>query len=399
MLARALRFIGAAVALALGVVAVFYAGGSLSPSQVHWKDFGQEYLLARAIRDGADPYVPVSTLAERYAAPIGFMDKPHPTPHPPTVGIILLPVAWLSYPVAATTWFVVELACLMAAVQLLAVANQVPLRARMVPLVALMLAAWPAIVLELGLGQLTIPILALLAGAQLALERSRPKLAGALIGMSLLLKPLAWPVVIVLALYRDWRAALAAAATTFAGYLVAGAVIGFDRLVRYMTVVLPEVSASMLFEPTNTSLWAVAPRVVGSTSSLGAGLLPLLAALTLFGWILVRRPRRSVAVGAATAASAVLSPIAWQFYVVLGAQSVLDLGNAVARRGFRRMELIAAFGVGVLLIMSWHLWLLISTVATQWLPSRFAELVLFGPALAIVLLILLVGVLTDRRRT
>ena len=196
----------AMVALAIGTLSLVFSAGSLVEPQVYSKDFGQEYLLARAIRDGVDPYLPVRELAERYAAPIGFMDKTHPTPHPPSLGILLLPLSVLPYPAAAVAWFAIELACLLAAVGLLARAVGGQMQARAVPLVALALLAWPALLLDINLGQLTTPMLALLAAAQLALLRSRSVLGGALLGVSLLVKPIAWPWLIVLGAYGNWRA-------------------------------------------------------------------------------------------------------------------------------------------------------------------------------------------------
>ena len=125
-----------------------------SDSTVADKDFGQEYILARAILDRVDPYKPVQQLAARYVTVAGNFVKGHPTPHPPTVGLLALPLGLFSYPVAARVWFGFELMCLVAALVLLMRGANVPLRLSTVPLVALALVGWPPMTLELGLGQL-----------------------------------------------------------------------------------------------------------------------------------------------------------------------------------------------------------------------------------------------------
>src|SRR3982074_1650862 len=110
----------------LAVVAV---GGGVGPSyalslypsdaMLYDKDFGQEYLLARAIRAGVDPYQPIRDLAALFVQATSYLDQEHPTPHPPTVGLFALPLGYLSYPVAVRTWFVFEMVCLVAVVILL----------------------------------------------------------------------------------------------------------------------------------------------------------------------------------------------------------------------------------------------------------------------------------------
>jgi hypothetical protein len=51
---------------ALGVLNVGKAALKLLPPDVYSKDFLQEYLIARAVRNGVNPYLNLSDLAARY---------------------------------------------------------------------------------------------------------------------------------------------------------------------------------------------------------------------------------------------------------------------------------------------------------------------------------------------
>jgi hypothetical protein len=44
-------------------------------------------------------------LAARYLAAEGYLDKPYPSPHPPSVGVLFLPFLLLSYVDAVRVWF------------------------------------------------------------------------------------------------------------------------------------------------------------------------------------------------------------------------------------------------------------------------------------------------------
>src|ERR1700716_621502 len=117
-LARAVRLVFLATFVALGAFLLTF-GLYPQDSTLYQKDFGQEYLLARAIRDGVDPYLPIQTLGARYVDVTGYFDRQHPPPRPPTVGLLALPLGLLSYSTAARVWFAFELVCLVAALAML----------------------------------------------------------------------------------------------------------------------------------------------------------------------------------------------------------------------------------------------------------------------------------------
>src|SRR5438105_14215473 len=95
----------------------------------------------------------------------------------------------MSFPTASALWVVLELLCLAATIWLLARADRVPIPPIVLVGATLALVGWTPVFYELMYGQLTLPALALLAGARLAQARARPRPAGALVVCAGLLKP------------------------------------------------------------------------------------------------------------------------------------------------------------------------------------------------------------------
>ncbi len=214
-----------AVAMLGGLASLRGPLATLSPTYLYGKnalkDFVQEYLLAKAVADGTDPYLPVNVLAARYLGISLDGVYPHPSPHPPPVALLSLPLSALEYPTAAAIWLGVELACLLAAVYLLL--RTAGLQPAALPSVAIAVAslAWFPMTDELLLGQLMLPLLLILAAARLALLLGRPILGGTLLGCTMLIKPLTWPVFFVFVVRREWRGLAAAAWAIFLGYTAA----------------------------------------------------------------------------------------------------------------------------------------------------------------------------------
>ena len=77
-------------------------------------------------------------------------------------------------------------------------------------------------------------------------------------------------------------------------------------------------------------------------------------------WIVRRRPPLLAGLAVATALSVVLSPIAWQFYIVIAALPMAYALSLVAQRGFRALDVMAILVVAVLLGLSYHQWIAMS---------------------------------------
>src|SRR5262245_58336026 len=98
-------------------------------SILYGKDFIQEYLMAKAILNDVSPYLPLPELIDKW---IGYNNFGllHPTPHPPILGLLSLPLGFLSYETAAIVWLIFQVLCLSASIILLLRLWEMPLDPR-----------------------------------------------------------------------------------------------------------------------------------------------------------------------------------------------------------------------------------------------------------------------------
>ncbi len=364
--ARLFRWAALALAIALCLKSLSLGLQSLLPEYVYRKDFMQEYTLARAIAEGVDPYLPTETLAARYVGALPGVVFSHPTPHPPTAGILVLPFALLRYRAAASVWLGLEIACSVASAYLLcrSVSAQPSLRATLG--IATLLLGWHPFYTDLIVGQLMVPMLVAMCGAWLALRSGRSALGGALVGLTMLLKPVAVAVLLVFIFRRDWRALAGAVSVVLLGYAAAGAVIGLGTLEAYFTTVLPLVARGYRAHVGNISAWTLGWRLFdGTGSALLMGIeapplvrstlaaqvvsigLPLL--LLLMASLSVRKQRSlEVSLGVMVLVSILIVPIAWNNYLVLAVLPGAQVVRWLARHRFPPRETNLAILVAML---------------------------------------------------
>lgn len=387
---------------------------------VYRKDFLQEYLLGRAIVEGVDPYLPISALADRFLGPLPVPLFPHPTPHPPTAGLLFLPLAFLDYPLAAIVWVILELACLVASVHILGRVGGARLGIRVTLIATGMALSYFAVVLDLLLGQLMLPLLLLLVAAHYALTSDRPLAGGVLLGFSMLLKPVAWPLLLVFVMRRDWRPLVSSLSTALLGYAAATLVIGVGAASYYFTQVLPGVTRLYQATPYNISAWTVGWRVFDGTRSevlAGIDAPPLtyspsaaavvsaaLPGLVLLVFLVALLGQRSLSrsLGLMICASILISPISWNHYLLLAAVPAVEVGSWLVRHDLPSQETNAALVVGILLVLG-NTWgelairvagempVLGSTTLIPFAPA----LLTLGPAVAVAALALLLVLLPD----
>lgn len=302
------------------------------------RDFTQDWLLAKAIAAGVDPNLNMVIIAQRLELagswPV-LLD--HATPHPPTLGLLLLPFALLDYLPAALLWLGISLAAL--GISLVLLGRLAGVTLRLAPVIALSLAliCWGPVDMDLRIGQTSILLLALLSAMFLALRAGRDLPAGLLLGLTLLIKPFVWPLALLLFLHRKWRPVLACLLVVAAGYGLAALVIGPGALVRYFTETGPGVAsyyrnhwlsislsslAWRLFEGTWPIAWVAGQRVMypplvaaPSAARLLSLALPVLALAA--GLWRVRRLPLEVGLGALLPVCVLISPLAWLHYLVL----------------------------------------------------------------------------------
>ncbi len=416
-----LRRVAVALVFLLGVAELKVPVQSLVVPYVYLKDFLQEWLLARAFVEGVDPYLPIPELADRFLGPLPVhLIFPHPTPHPPTAGLLFLPIGFLSYPSAAALWVVLELICLVASVYLLGRIGNLRLGWGMMLVISATSLVWYPVVLDLALGQLMLPLLLLLSGAYYALLSGQRAAGGALLGISLLVKPIAWPVLLVFLVRREWRSLVAVLSTVLLGYGVAAWAIGANVVLVYLTQVLPTVTRFYQANPYNISAWTVGWRLFDGTD---AGILPgisapplvqsapaaavvsaLLPALILLASLVTVWRQRSEArsLGLMICVSIMVSPISWNHYLLLTAIPAVEAGIWLIQHHLPSRATNLGLLVGMLLLTGdeWTTLVLalvgkaIVPGGTVFVPFAPALLTL-GPTVAVAALALLLVKLPD----
>lgn len=331
------------------------------------KDFIQEYVGARAVRDDVNPYVPIYSLIRDYLDFESYRYL-HPTPHPPPTLVLAVPLTFVSYPDAARIWLVVELLSLVASVHLLIGMTRRQPRLWLSLVLSTAALAWFPVRDELMLGQLMLPILLLLVVSQRLLRDGHDVAAGALIGASLILKPIVWPLLLYFAITRAWRALTSATGVLSLGYLLAVWGMGLSSVLFYLTDVLPDAATPFRGSFLNISAWAPGWRFAVGTGSpyhywvqapplidapnLGKVLtvgIPLLVLIAGLRWACAsRNPER--ALGILVCVSLLVSPITWLHYLVLLLIPLQQLVKTVVERGFPRRMIYRTIAIVALLL-------------------------------------------------
>ncbi|MDA8219581.1 MAG: glycosyltransferase family 87 protein [Dehalococcoidales bacterium] len=349
------------------VISLYGAVVSLFPPYVYLKDFIQEYLLARALLSGVDPYLQLPALTTLFLGPLPNLVFPHPSPHPPPVAVLCLPFALLDYRQAALLWMILQLTCLFAAFRLLAGMWYVRRGIAVAGVAALLTLGWAPVLADVLVGQMGIILLLLASLAWRELRLRKQVRAGLLIGGMLSLKLLGWPLVVLLLIRREWRASLAAVSAWLGFNGIAALLVGFDVVVRYYTEVGSAVFALYRAHERNISLWSVGWRLFDGTGSpVVAGLTapPLFASTVLAqlvsyglpalfsvgGLALTARTRRlDTAFSILLCVSILVSPIAWMHYLSLALLPLAVCLKHLMRRGFPRPSTY----IGAAIAFSW----------------------------------------------
>ena len=321
-----------------------------SRAQPYRKDFQTEYLMARALANGDNPYRLMPDLARRWlpaAESQTAASFPHPSPYPIAVGWVSLPLAALTYQRAVDAWLAIEGLCLGVAVAL-----WYRLRGRrvMLPwviLTSLGLFAFYPLALEVGTGQLSVCLLPLFMGGGLALRRGADATGGLCLGGLVVLKLMGGPILLWLAWQRRWRAVGWAAAVWVGVHATAIGLHGWPMVRDYYLRVGPLVSEHYRTHAANISWWTLGTRLFGEINvrlvsvplwdeprlARALGILIPVGAL----WLLLRAGRRTTRFDTAYAllmgGGLFVSPVAWvHYFVMLLPALYLLFQHLVARR-------------------------------------------------------------------
>jgi hypothetical protein len=246
------------------------------------------------------------------------------------------------YEDAALAWLIGETLCLLASLLLMLRFMERSWNPFSVAALFALFLLWNPVVEELRQGQFTSGLLLLLLGAWLAMRSHRPTLGGSLLGCSIAVKLMGWPILLYLLFRKKWRSARAAIAVIATAHLVAALVLGASVVANYYLEVGP--LNARLWRPAqgNYSAWAWGIRLFEG-AGFGLDLLPwrrepLLASLATpafpalvfaAGFLCALRARTfDTAFGLLLGVSLLVSPIFWNFYLLLA----LIPGAIVARR-------------------------------------------------------------------
>jgi hypothetical protein len=342
---------------------------SLLGSNVYKKDFIQEYLLARAVLDGIDPYLPLPDLTLRVLGPLPNLVFQHPTPHPPPVAILSLPLGLLTYQQAAVAWFLFEISCIFLAAYLLLRWLRGPSGLMLTAFITLLVLGWSPVWVELTTGQLMTLLLVLLILAWQALRSGQAITGGLFLGCVVALKLMAWPIVIFLAFRKNWRAIGAAGVTVAAANLAAALLMGFDRAVYFYWKVGAIVSKLYRAYENNFSAWSIGWRLFDGTGSpivFGVEAPPLLAApavaryisfalpLVLLGGgltLALRAHTFDAAFGILVCVSILVNPVAWSHYLIMALIPLAIVGRRLFVLELPKGETYALLTLGLLLFI------------------------------------------------
>jgi hypothetical protein len=336
------------------------------------KDFYQLYTLARVLLARGDPYELIPILGNRYIGTVSYT-LPHPSPYPPTAGLLVLPITILDYQTAVICWFFISIIAVIVSVIILAsLYGYKGSFLGMVPLVSAAL-GWEPVRTDLFWLNTGCILLVLLTGALYADYKDLPLLAGVLVGITLLLKPTFWPLLLVFVITKKWRALTGSLLTGVLGLGVSVILVGFDRLFTLLFKVLPENTEIYIGSPWNLSLWSLGWRLFAGLqvpadlplghysiksvplihSELAAYIsgigLSVLALWVVFVW--ARGSSSFTAVfSVAICLGILLSPIAWHHYETLGIIPVAWSIHWLWSQGFPRI---------------WTAFLLLASLATS----------------------------------
>jgi len=353
-----MRILLSVLFVGLGVVAVAsrIATGPLfaeerGPQQAAWTDdFLQDYVSARAWRDGADPYTETAVLRDAYVgdaindgAPVGQAN-----PHPPLAFLIVSPLSFLSYDAARALWLVLSAGAIALAIG--AVARELGASRAAAAVAGMGVLALPVVQKDLSFGQNNGMILVLLAGTWLSMRRDRHVAAGVLLGLAVAIK--LYPIFLLIPLVRvgarrpaTWT--LLSAAGTWG---VAAVLVGWSAIVTFATDVSPANFDYWRAGPMNLSLIALPFRWLAENPWRDAAFdLPVLAAaaavLAAAACLVAAASTRARATGdvfwAGVPWMILATPLAWEHYLVLAIPVVgLAMMRAI-RTGESRLLAVA----------------------------------------------------------
>lgn len=308
---------------------------ALDSKLVFRKDYLQDYLIGKAVLEGEMPYQNISNLKKIFYPDNQNIVFDHPTPHPPTLIPILIPLSLFDYQISASLWLIFSLLALVGSVFLLSSLLGGESKWTRPLFVFLFLISADPIRRELIVGQYSILILFLILLFVYALRKGRFRLAGVCLGLSFTIKLFGVFLFAYLFFTRKWLVLLYSLVTYAVFFLISLGLLGFETIVYYFSSVVPKVKEIYAVSCSNISLTTIGNRLfVGTDSSalegtnidplmylpkLSSGTSVLIASVLIFTCfrIILKREKFELGIAVVVLLNIIISPISWTHSVLV----------------------------------------------------------------------------------
>ena len=303
-------------------------------------DFFQEYASCKNIFQGLPVYAEHELTSRLYleSPPRAKNLVVHVNAHPPTSVLLTFPFIWLDFESAYMAWNLFCLAALAFSIWIVIRELGIVFGAPCcLPAVALAVICYPLLE-HLFQGQLGLPLSALLLGAWSCERNGRPRAAGLLIGLAATIKLFPLFLLAYFAWSRRRKVVAAGLASVALSTLVTVCILGTQAYIDYWVNVLPRIAwfrvgwnnlsilgfFSRLFDPLPDhpdNLWWKTQALAQSRELLVLGYsLTAVLLVASFAWITRRlddRKEKDLGFGLAMIGMILLSPVAWEHYLLL----------------------------------------------------------------------------------
>ena len=322
-----LKIVVAFLAVVLGLLSVTVYALQYRTTDRFTKDFALDYVSAKAVIDGRDPYTPIHDLVRDYLHPPARILNdvlPGANWHTPFKLLLTLPLALLPYQAAGVVWLLLSSAAYIAAAMLFA--KGLGWRRSTGVVIGIGSLIVPVVQKDLSTGNLNGELLLLLVAAWYLARQGRDAWAGASIGLAVALKVFPGLMLIPFVVARRWRAVRAAVVSAVGLTAVGLLGLGPSKAIGYVKAG----AGSQGFKywdasPANVGWWGMATRWLSPNgwvphANLETLALAIASAGVIVFLVLAVRPRAGLCRDEfwSTAPLMLLVwPIVWDHYLVL----------------------------------------------------------------------------------
>jgi hypothetical protein len=246
-----------------GFATIYRSFDSITLENVFRKDFFQDYLFARAILAGLNPYLPLPILKEAFFLEVDTLIFPHPTPHPPMISLFIVPFGLLEYQVAATIWLALSVVLFTYAILEMSRRFLLITNTTLLWFFVLLALGTRVIQIDLIVGQFNAIILLSCTMFLISLVNKNYIISGIWLGVSLSVKLFGVPILLYLCLKRKWLVVISALMVFITANLASGLIVGWDNIIKYYPEISTRAADYYNDSANNFSIWTIGQRLFG----------------------------------------------------------------------------------------------------------------------------------------